>query len=215
MVFQSYALYPHMTVYENIAFPLEMAKLPAAEIEPAVKDAARKVKIEHLLDRKPGQLSGGQQQRCALARAIVRKARLFLLDEPLSNLDAKLRMETRAELKKLQNACGIHLCPSRSEGWGHNIVEGLSCGAVVVTTDAPPMNEHVGPEFGLLVATARTEARHMGTNYFVAIDALEAAVERAIRMPHQQLAAMGSLARQRFLEIDREFRARVGALLAS
>jgi ABC-type sugar transport system ATPase subunit len=107
MVFQSYALYPHMTVYENIAFPLEMAKLPAVEIEPAVKDAARKVKIEHLLDRKPGQLSGGQQQRCALARAIVRKARLFLLDEPLSNLDAKLRMETRAELKKLQRSLGV------------------------------------------------------------------------------------------------------------
>jgi ABC-type sugar transport system ATPase subunit len=107
MVFQSYALYPHMTVYENIAFPLEMGKLPAAEIEPAVKDAARKVKIDHLLDRKPGQLSGGQQQRCALARAIVRKARLFLLDEPLSNLDAKLRMETRAELKKLQRSLGV------------------------------------------------------------------------------------------------------------
>ena len=107
MVFQSYALYPHMTVYENIAFPLEMARLPAVEIEPAVKDAARKVKIDHLLDRKPGQLSGGQQQRCALARAIVRKARLFLLDEPLSNLDAKLRMETRAELKKLQRSLGV------------------------------------------------------------------------------------------------------------
>jgi ABC-type sugar transport system ATPase subunit len=107
MVFQSYALYPHMSVYENIAFPLEMGKLPAAEIGPAVKDAARKVKIDHLLDRKPGQLSGGQQQRCALARAIVRKARLFLLDEPLSNLDAKLRMETRAELKKLQRSLGV------------------------------------------------------------------------------------------------------------
>lgn len=107
MVFQSYALYPHMTVYENIAFPLEMGKLPAAEIGPAVKDAARKVKIDHLLDRKPGQLSGGQQQRCALARAIVRKARLFLLDEPLSNLDAKLRMETRAELKKLQRSLDV------------------------------------------------------------------------------------------------------------
>jgi ABC-type sugar transport system ATPase subunit len=106
-VFQSYALYPHMTVFGNIAFPLEMAKLPKREIEPAVAEAARKVKIEHLLDRKPGQLSGGQQQRCALARAIVRKARLFLLDEPLSNLDAKLRLETRIELKKLQRSLGL------------------------------------------------------------------------------------------------------------
>jgi ABC-type sugar transport system ATPase subunit len=107
MVFQSYALYPHMTVYENIAFPLEMAKLSKAEIGPAVQEAARKVAIGHLLDRKPGQLSGGQQQRCALARAIVRKARLFLLDEPLSNLDAKLRLETRTELKKLQRSLGV------------------------------------------------------------------------------------------------------------
>jgi ABC-type sugar transport system ATPase subunit len=107
MVFQSYALYPHMTVAQNISFPLEMANLSKAEIAPAVKEAARKVKIEHLLDRKPGQLSGGQQQRCALARAIVRKARLFLLDEPLSNLDAKLRIETRAELKKLQRSLGV------------------------------------------------------------------------------------------------------------
>ena len=107
MVFQSYELYPHMTVYENIAFPLEMAKLPTAEIKPAVHEAARKVAIEHLLERKPGQLSGGQQQRCALARAIVRKARLFLLDEPLSNLDAKLRLETRVELKKLQRSLGV------------------------------------------------------------------------------------------------------------
>jgi multiple sugar transport system ATP-binding protein/inositol-phosphate transport system ATP-binding protein len=107
MVFQSYALYPHMTVGENIAFPLEMANLPKPEVAIAVKEAARKVKIDHLLDRKPGQLSGGQQQRCALARAIVRKARLFLLDEPLSNLDAKLRLETRAELKKLQRSLGV------------------------------------------------------------------------------------------------------------
>jgi ABC-type sugar transport system ATPase subunit len=107
MVFQSYALYPHMTVFQNIAFPLEMAKVKKAEIGPAVREAAGKVKIEHLLDRKPGQLSGGQQQRCALARAIVRKAKLFLLDEPLSNLDAKLRLETRVELKKLQRSLGV------------------------------------------------------------------------------------------------------------
>jgi ABC-type sugar transport system ATPase subunit len=107
MVFQSYALYPHMTVGENIAFPLEMAGMKKADIGLAVQDAARKVKIDHLLDRKPGELSGGQQQRCALARAIVRNARLFLLDEPLSNLDAKLRLETRVELKKLQRSLGV------------------------------------------------------------------------------------------------------------
>ncbi len=107
MVFQSYALYPHMTVAQNISFPLEMAKTPKEEIDSRVREAAQKVRIEHLLDRRPGQLSGGQQQRCALARAIVRKASLFLLDEPLSNLDAKLRLETRIELKRLQRSLGV------------------------------------------------------------------------------------------------------------
>jgi multiple sugar transport system ATP-binding protein len=107
MVFQSYALYPHMSVFDNIAFPLRMIATPRDEVRRAVHDAAAKVHIDHLLARRPGQLSGGQQQRCALARAIVRKPRLFLLDEPLSNLDAKLRLETRVELRKLQRALGV------------------------------------------------------------------------------------------------------------
>lgn len=102
MVFQSYALYPHMTVAQNIGFPLKMVGTPASEIEQQVAEAAKRVNIGHLLARKPGQLSGGQQQRCALARAIVRQPKLFLLDEPLSNLDAKLRLETRLELHDLQ-----------------------------------------------------------------------------------------------------------------
>ena len=107
MVFQSYALYPHMTVAENIGFPLRMVGTSKEEIDHAVQEAAAKVHIGHLLDRRPGQLSGGQQQRVALARAIVRKPRLFLLDEPLSNLDAKLRLETRVELKKLQRSLDV------------------------------------------------------------------------------------------------------------
>jgi len=101
MVFQSYALYPNMTVARNIGFGLEMRKVPVARREASVKEAARLLQIESLLDRKPGQLSGGQRQRVAIGRALVRKPRVFLFDEPLSNLDAKLRMEMRGELKRL------------------------------------------------------------------------------------------------------------------
>ena len=102
MVFQSYALYPHMTVYGNLAFPLKMRKLPKDEIDKKVREVAKLLRIEELLDRKPRQLSGGQQQRVALGRALVRTPKVFLMDEPLSNLDAKLRVYMRAELKKLQ-----------------------------------------------------------------------------------------------------------------
>ncbi|UCE15864.1 MAG: ABC transporter ATP-binding protein [Candidatus Bathyarchaeota archaeon] len=107
MVFQSYALYPHMSVYSNLAFPLENAKLPEEEIKSRVQQVARLLKIEALLKRKPKQLSGGQQQRVALGRAIVREPQVFLMDEPLSNLDAKLRIYMRAELKKLQKEIGV------------------------------------------------------------------------------------------------------------
>jgi multiple sugar transport system ATP-binding protein len=98
MVFQNYALYPHMTVYENMAFGLKIRKLPKEEIEKRVKEAARILDIEKLLDRRPKQLSGGQRQRVAVGRAIVRNPKVFLFDEPLSNLDAKLRVQMRAEL---------------------------------------------------------------------------------------------------------------------
>jgi multiple sugar transport system ATP-binding protein len=106
MVFQSYALYPHMSVYENMAFGLKLRKTPKAEIDRRVKEAAGLLGIEQLLDRKPKQLSGGQRQRVALGRAIVREPKVFLLDEPLSNLDAKLRVETRSNISKLHQRLG-------------------------------------------------------------------------------------------------------------
>lgn len=106
MVFQSYALYPHMTVYKNMAFGLELRKMPKDEIDKRVREAARVLDIEHLLKRKPKALSGGQRQRVALGRAMVRSPSVFLLDEPLSNLDAKLRTNMRTEIKKLHQRLG-------------------------------------------------------------------------------------------------------------
>src|SRR5262249_25503029 len=107
MVFQSYALYPHMTARENMVLNLRVARLPRAEIERRAQDTARLLGLEALLDKKPGQLSGGQRQRVALGRAIIRHPALFLMDEPLSNLDLKLREQMRTELKRLHQRLAI------------------------------------------------------------------------------------------------------------
>jgi multiple sugar transport system ATP-binding protein len=106
MVFQSYALYPHLTVYDNIAFGLKLRKMDKQEIDRRVKDAARVLDLEPFLDRKPRALSGGQRQRVAMGRAIVREPQAFLMDEPLSNLDAKLRVQMRTEVARLQQQLG-------------------------------------------------------------------------------------------------------------
>ena len=106
MVFQNYALYPHMTVYDNMAFGLKLRKLPKAEIDKKVREAAKILDLEGLLDRKPKALSGGQRQRVAMGRAIVRNPKVFLMDEPLSNLDAKLRVQMRIEISKLHKDLG-------------------------------------------------------------------------------------------------------------
>jgi len=106
MVFQNYALYPHMTVYENMAFALKLRKTPKSEIDAAVKNAAKLLQLEEYLNRKPKALSGGQRQRVAMGRAIVRKPQVFLMDEPLSNLDAKLRVQTRSQIATLQAQLG-------------------------------------------------------------------------------------------------------------
>ncbi|MFD2647082.1 ABC transporter ATP-binding protein [Devosia albogilva] len=106
MVFQNYALYPHMTVYDNVGFGLKLARTPKEERDRKIRDAARILQMEHLLDRKPSQLSGGQRQRVAIGRAIVRQPEVFLFDEPLSNLDAALRVDMRMELAKLHHDLG-------------------------------------------------------------------------------------------------------------
>jgi sn-glycerol 3-phosphate transport system ATP-binding protein len=107
MVFQNYALYPHMSVFDNMAYGLKIAKVPKAEIEQRVQKAAKILELSQLLDRKPRQLSGGQRQRVAMGRAIVRQPAVFLFDEPLSNLDAKLRAQTRLEIQKLHQELGV------------------------------------------------------------------------------------------------------------
>jgi ABC-type sugar transport system ATPase subunit len=126
MVFQFYALYPHMSVRDNLAFPLRAAKRPAAEVDERVAEAARMLRLEPFLDRRPGKLSGGEQQRVALGRAMVRHPKAFLMDEPLTNLDAELRAEMRAELKHVQqrlNSTMIYVTHDQTEAMalGHRI----------------------------------------------------------------------------------------------
>jgi multiple sugar transport system ATP-binding protein len=107
MIFQSYALYPHMSVFDNIAFPLQIAKTPKGEIARRVQEVAHTLQLENYLDRRPGKLSGGQRQRVAMGRAIIRQPAVFLMDEPLSNLDAKLRSQMRSEIAQLQDRLGV------------------------------------------------------------------------------------------------------------
>ena len=131
MVFQSYALYPHLTVAQNMGFGLSLNKTPKAEIEKRVGEAARILKLEPLLDRKPSQLSGGQRQRVAIGRAIIRKPTVFLFDEPLSNLDAALRMDMRMEIAKLHKELGATMVYVT-----HDQVEAMTLADKIVVLDA-------------------------------------------------------------------------------
>jgi multiple sugar transport system ATP-binding protein len=140
MVFQNYALYPNKTIYKNLAFPLKMRKLPNGEIDKKVRAAAKLLDIEHLLERRPRELSGGQQQRVALGRALVRDPRAFLMDEPLSNLDAKLRVQMRAELKRFHqdlNATVIYVTHDQLEAVTMADKMAVMNGGVLQQYDAP------------------------------------------------------------------------------
>ena len=148
MVFQNYALYPHMNVYENMAFGLKLRKTPREEIDKRVRDAARILQIEHLLGRKPKELSGGQRQRVAMGRAIVREPSVFLMDEPLSNLDAKLRVEMRSQISQLHRRLGATIIYVT-----HDQVEAMTLGnRIVVMRDGvimqvdTPMNLYDFPQ---------------------------------------------------------------------
>ena len=164
MVFQNYALYPHMTVRENLEFALKMRKTPKEERSRRVAEAARMLELEGLLDRKPKQLSGGQRQRVALGRAIVREPKVFLFDEPLSNLDAKLRTQTRAELQRLH-----HELKATSIYVTHDQVEAMTMADMIVVMNggevqqiAPPMELYERPTNRFVAGFIGT----VGMNFF-------------------------------------------------
>ncbi len=153
MVFQNYALYPHMTVYKNLAFPLENLKYPPNEVNKKIREVAELLQIQPLLGRKPTELSGGQQQRVALGRAIVREPRVFLMDEPLSNLDAKLRVYMRAELKRLQKDLGVTTIYVT-----HDQIEAMTMGDRIAIMDGGTLQQMAMPN----------EIYHQPSNRFVA-----------------------------------------------
>src|SRR5213592_4328744 len=171
MVFQSYALYPHLSVYENIAFGLRLKKLPKEEIDRRVASAAKTLGLEDLLKRKPRNLSGGQRQRVAMGRAIVREPAAFLMDEPLSNLDAKLRVQMRAEISRLQHDLGVTTIYVT-----HDQVEAMTMGDRVAVMRKGELQQVADPQ----------ELYDRPVNLFVggfigspAMNMLEAKVERA------------------------------------
>src|SRR4051812_25258499 len=197
MVFQSYALYPHMSVFENIAFGLRMAKLPADQIKARVDEAAGILQIGPLLQRKPRQLSGGQRQRVAIGRAIVRHPKLFLFDEPLSNLDAELRAQMRVEIAKLHRALGVTMVYVT-----HDQVEAMTLADRIVVLRSglieqvgspselydDPANRFVAgfigsPKMNFIEARAGTVAPGAITLHHPAFIGGELKVERAARRP--------------------------------
>jgi sn-glycerol 3-phosphate transport system ATP-binding protein len=201
MVFQNYALYPHMTVYRNLAYGLRQRRTPRGEIDRRVRGTASLLQITELLDRRPGQLSGGQRQRVAMGRALVRRPRAFLLDEPLSNLDAKLRNQVRGDLKRLHREV-----PVTSVYVTHDQVEAMTLGdrlcvmsdgevQQIGTTDDiynRPANTFVAafmgsPPMNLMPATVRAGILHVGGAPVASVHEPEGPVTVGVRPEHLQL----------------------------
>ncbi|MBV9756328.1 MAG: ABC transporter ATP-binding protein [Alphaproteobacteria bacterium] len=173
MVFQTFALYPHLSTFENLAYPLREARVPAAEIRRRVGEIAEMLRLTHTLQRRPGTLSGGEQQRCAIGRALIRRPRLLLLDEPLTNLDAKLRHDTRAEFKRLHRELGsttiVYATPDQLEALSMGRRIGVLHAGQIVQVSTPerlyaePADAFVAtlvgdPPINLVPATLRREA---------------------------------------------------------
>jgi multiple sugar transport system ATP-binding protein len=192
MVFQSYALYPHMTVRRNIEFPLRSRRTPAEERDKLVGDAADSLGIAELLERKPAQLSGGQRQRVALARAIVRRPEAFLMDEPLSNLDAKLRVQTRAELVELQRRLSATIVYVT-----HDQVEAMTMGHRIAVLDAGVLQQ-IGPPQDVYASPANLfVARFIGSPPMNTVDGRVARVDGSliVEIPGGRAPLMPQLAR--------------------
>jgi multiple sugar transport system ATP-binding protein len=190
MVFQSYALYPHMTVAENMGFALKLAKVPKTEIAERVRRAAAILQIEHLLERKPKALSGGQRQRVAIGRAIVRKPEVFLFDEPLSNLDAALRAQTRVELAHLHRELGSTMIYVT-----HDQVEAMTLGQKIVVFNGGHI-EQAGTPLELYERPAnRFVAGFLGSprmNFIPATLAGEEGATAAVRLPDDSIAEVAA-----------------------
>ncbi|GAY18170.1 ABC transporter ATP-binding protein [Mycobacterium sp. shizuoka-1] len=201
MVFQNYALYPHMSVYRNLAYGLRQRKTPRAEIDRRVRETAALLEIDTLLDRKPGQLSGGQRQRVAMGRALVRRPQAFLLDEPLSNLDAKLRNQVRGDLKRLHREL-----PVTSIYVTHDQVEAMTLGdrlcvmsgGAIQQIGTPdeiyhhPANTFVAafmgsPPMNLVAAEVRSGVLHVADAALAAVSTPEGPVTLGVRPEHLQL----------------------------
>ncbi|WP_319433702.1 sn-glycerol-3-phosphate ABC transporter ATP-binding protein UgpC [Mycobacterium sp. RTGN5] len=201
MVFQNYALYPHMSVYRNLAYGLRQRKTPRSEIDRRVRETAALLEIDKLLDRKPGQLSGGQRQRVAMGRALVRQPQAFLLDEPLSNLDAKLRNQVRGDLKRLHREL-----PVTSIYVTHDQIEAMTlgdrlcvmAGGEIQQIGTPdeiyhrPANTFVAafmgsPPMNLIAAEVRSGVLHVGDAAVIAVSTPDGPVTVGVRPEHLQL----------------------------